>query len=68
VQNRVRVPFRGEIRETTAGRIAVSTKFSRKIFLSKHSNDQQAAGHGNELGLPKVRPGKTAEIADDLKT
>jgi DNA-directed RNA polymerase subunit beta' len=67
VQNRVRVPFRGEIRETTVGRILFNEIFPDDFPFQNIPMTNKQLDKVMSLAYQKYGQEKTAEIADDLK-
>jgi DNA-directed RNA polymerase subunit beta' len=67
VQNRVRVPFRGEIRETTVGRILFNEIFPEDFPFQNIPMTNKQLDKVMSLAYQKYGQEKTAEIADDLK-
>jgi DNA-directed RNA polymerase subunit beta' len=67
VQSRVRVPFRGEIRETTAGRLLFNEIFPEDFPFQNIPMTNKKLDMVMSLAYQKYGQDKTAEIADDLK-
>jgi DNA-directed RNA polymerase subunit beta' len=67
VQNRVRVPFRGEIRETTVGRILFNEIFPDDFPYQNIPMTNKQLDNVMSLAYQKYGQETTAEIADDLK-
>jgi DNA-directed RNA polymerase subunit beta' len=67
VQNRVRVPFRGEVRETTVGRILFNEIFPEDFPFQNIPMTNKQLDKVMSLAYQKYGQEKTAQIADDLK-
>jgi DNA-directed RNA polymerase subunit beta' len=67
VQSRVRVSFRGEIRETTVGRILFNEIFPEDFPFQNIPMTNKKLDMVMSLAYQKYGQDKTAEIADDLK-
>jgi DNA-directed RNA polymerase subunit beta' len=67
VQNKVRVPFRGEIRETTVGRVLFNEIFPDDFPFQNIPMTNKQLDKVMSLAYQKYGQEKTALIADDLK-
>jgi DNA-directed RNA polymerase subunit beta' len=67
VQSRVRVPFRGEIRETTVGRVLFNEIFPEDFPFQNIPMTNKQLDKVMSLAYQSYGQEKTAEIADDLK-
>lgn len=67
VQSRVRVPFREEIRETTAGRLLFNEIFPEDFPFQDAPMTNKKLDAVMSLAYQKYGQDKTSEIADDLK-
>jgi DNA-directed RNA polymerase subunit beta' len=67
VQSRVRVPFRGEIRHTTAGRLLFNEIFPEDFPFQNAPMTNKKLDMVMSLAYQKYGQDKTSEIADDLK-
>lgn len=67
LQSRVRVPFRGEVRETTLGRLYFNEIFPEDFPFQDEPMTKKRLNGVMALAYQKYGQGKTAEIADDLK-
>lgn len=67
LQSRVRVPFRGEVRETTAGRLMFNEIFPEDFPYQDQPMTKKRLSQVMALAYDKYGQVKTAEIADDLK-
>lgn len=67
LQSRVRIPFRGEIRETTLGRILFNEIFPEDFPLQDQTMTKKRLQQVMAEVYAQYGQEKTAEIADDLK-
>jgi DNA-directed RNA polymerase subunit beta' len=67
LQNRVRVPFRGELRETTLGRLIFNEVFPEDFPFQDEAMTKKKLTGVMAVAYRKYGQVKTAEIADDLK-
>jgi DNA-directed RNA polymerase subunit beta' len=67
LQGRIRVPFRGEVRETTLGRLLFNEIFPDDFPFQDEPMTKKRLNAVLSLAYQKYGQGKTAEIADDLK-
>ncbi len=67
LQTRVRVPFRGEIRETTVGRLIFNEVFPEDFPFQDEPMTKKKLQQVMALVYGKYGQDKTAEIADELK-
>jgi DNA-directed RNA polymerase subunit beta' len=67
VQNRVSVPFRGETRQTTAGRVLFNEIFPEDFPFQNIPMTNKKLDMVMSLAYQKYGQDKTSEIADDLK-
>lgn len=67
LQSRVRVPFRGEVRETTLGRLLFNEVFPEDFPFQDEAMTKKKLSGVLALAYQKYGQAKTAEIADDLK-
>jgi DNA-directed RNA polymerase subunit beta' len=67
LQNRVRVPFRGETRETTLGRLLFNEIFPEDFPFQDEAMTKKKLTGVMAVAYRKYGQLKTAEIADDLK-
>ncbi len=67
LQSRIRIPFRGVIRETTLGRILFNEIFPEDFPFQDEPMTKKKLGRVMALAYQKYGQAKTAEIADDLK-
>jgi DNA-directed RNA polymerase subunit beta' len=67
VQNKVRVPFRGEVRETTVGRVLFNEIFPEDFPFQNIPMTNKQLDKVMSLAYQKYGQEKTALIADDLK-
>jgi DNA-directed RNA polymerase subunit beta' len=68
LQSYVKVPFRGEIRETTVGRMLFNETFPEDFPFQDEPMTKKRLQRAMALAYTKYGQEKTAEIADDLKT
>jgi len=67
LQTRVRLPFRGEERETTLGRVLFNETFPEDFPFQTEPMTKKRLQHVMALAYQKYGQAKTAEIADSLK-
>jgi DNA-directed RNA polymerase subunit beta' len=67
LQSFVRLPFRGEMRETTLGRILFNEIFPEDFPFQDEAMTKKKLQNVMALAYQTYGQGKTAEIADDLK-
>ncbi len=67
LQDRVRVPFRGEVRETTLGRLFFNEIFPDDFPFQDQPMTKKRLNSVMALAYQQYGQAKTAEIADDLK-
>jgi DNA-directed RNA polymerase subunit beta' len=67
VQHRVHVPFRGEVRETTVGRILFNEIFPEDFPFQNIPMTNKQLDKVMSMAYQRYGQEKTAEIADDLK-
>ena len=67
LQNRVKLPFRGEVRETTLGRVLFNEIFPEDFPYQRDAMTKKNLTSVLSLTYQKYGQDKTAEIADDLK-
>ncbi len=67
LQTRVRLPFRGEIRETTLGRLVFNEVFPEDFAFQDVPMTKKKLQQVMAMVYTKYGQNKTAEIADDLK-
>jgi DNA-directed RNA polymerase subunit beta' len=67
LQSRVRLPFRGEVRSTTLGRILFNEIFPEDFPFQDEPMTKKKLSAAMALAYQKYGQAKTAEIADDLK-
>ncbi len=67
LQSRVRLTFRGEIRETTLGRVLFNEIFPDDFPFQDEAMSKKKLASAMALAYQKYGQDKTAEIADDLK-
>ncbi len=67
MQTRVRLPFRGEIRETTLGRVLFNEAFPADFSFQDEPMTKKKLQHVMAMVYAKYGQVKTAEIADELK-
>jgi DNA-directed RNA polymerase subunit beta' len=67
LQSRVRLPFRGEVRETTLGRVLFNEIFPEDFPFQDEAMSKKKLAAAMALAYQKYGQDKTAEIADDLK-
>ncbi len=67
LQSYIRIPFRGEVRETTLGRVLFNEIFPEDFPFQDEAYDQEETAECYGCRLRKYGQDKTAEIADDLK-
>ncbi len=67
LQSRVRVPFRGEVRETTVGRLLFNEIFPADFPFQDEAMTKKRLAGVMSLTYATYGQDKTAEIADDLK-
>jgi DNA-directed RNA polymerase subunit beta' len=67
LQSHVRVPFRGEVRETTVGRVLFNEVFPEDFPYQNEAMTKKKLNNVMALAYQKYGQAKTAEIADDLK-
>jgi DNA-directed RNA polymerase subunit beta' len=67
LQSRVRVPFRGEVRETTLGRLIFNEIFPEDFPFQDEPMTKKKLNNVLAVAYQKYGQAKTAEIADDLK-
>ena len=67
LQNFVRVPFRGEVRETTLGRILFNELFPEEFPFQDETMTKKKLQQVMALAYQRYGQIKTASIADDLK-
>ena len=58
LQSHVRVPFRGEIRETTLGRVLFNEIFPEDFPFQDEAMTKKTLAESHGQGLRDVRPGK----------
>jgi DNA-directed RNA polymerase subunit beta' len=68
LQSYVRVPFRGEVRETTVGRMLFNETFPEDFPFQDEPMTKKRLQRAMATAYTKYGQEKTAEIADDLKT
>jgi DNA-directed RNA polymerase subunit beta' len=68
LQSRVRVPFRGEVRETTLGRLLFNEIFPEDFPYQDQPMTKKKLAGVMALAYQQYGQLKTAEIADELKT
>lgn len=68
LQSKVRLPFRGETRETTLGRVLFNEIFPEDFPFQDEPMTKKRLQHVMAVAYQKYGQDKTAEIADDLKT
>jgi DNA-directed RNA polymerase subunit beta' len=68
LQSYVRAPFRGEIRETTLGRLIFNETFPEDFPFQDEPMTKKRLQKVMALAYSKYGQEKTAEIADDIKT
>lgn len=68
LQGKVRLPFRGQIRETTLGRVIFNEIFPEDFPFQDEAMTKKKLQKVMALAYSKYGQIKTAEIADDLKT
>ncbi|MGH7157905.1 MAG: DNA-directed RNA polymerase subunit beta' [Candidatus Saccharimonadales bacterium] len=66
-QTRVRLPFRGEVRETTLGRLLFNEVFPEDFSFQDEAMTKKKLQKVMSLVYTKYGQAKTAEIADELK-
>lgn len=67
LQSRIRIPSRGEIRETTLGRVLFNEIFPEDFPFQDEAMTKKKLAKVMALVYQKYGQAKTAEIADDLK-
>jgi DNA-directed RNA polymerase subunit beta' len=67
LQSRVRIPFRGERRETTLGRVLFNEIFPEDFPFQDEAMTKKRLSNVMALAYQKYGQSRTAEIADDLK-
>lgn len=67
LQSRIRLPFRGEIRETTLGRVLFNEIFPQDFPFQDEAMSKKKLASVLALAYQKYGQDKTAEIADELK-
>jgi DNA-directed RNA polymerase subunit beta' len=67
LQSHIRIPFRGEIRHTTLGRILFNEVFPEDFPFQDEPMTKKKLQHVMALVYTKYGQAKTAEIADELK-
>jgi DNA-directed RNA polymerase subunit beta' len=67
LQSRVRAPFRGEVRETTLGRLIFNEIFPEDFPFQDEAMTKKRLSSVLAMVYQKYGQAKTAEVADDLK-
>ncbi len=67
IQSHIRVPFRGEVRETTLGRLLFNEIFPEDFPFQDEPMTKKKLNAVMALAYQKYGQAKTAQIADDLK-
>lgn len=67
LQNRIRAPFRGQVRETTLGRLLFNEIFPDDFPFQDEAMTKKKLAKVMALAYQKYGQARTAEIADDLK-
>lgn len=67
LQGRIRVPFRGKVRETTLGRLIFNEIFPEDFPFQDQPMTKKKLGEAMAMAYQKYGQDRTAVIADDLK-